>query len=200
MGFVWLAARQLQPHRKVLTGANLMTLSRTGCAALLAGTAAVPTVGRRVGWFAFLWGGVSDWLDGPLARRGRPTRLRALLDMEADSWLTLWAAIAAYRTRVLPALSLLPPLLRYSIPILQGYRCAARPVDRLWQRLAAGLQTIALVSALAPWVRARRLARRMAPVGAVAQTVAMAFTLSRLVGQPRHPGGVTDAASTALCT
>ena len=61
---------------------------------------------------ALLWGGPSDWLDGRLARLDGATSLGALLDIEADSWLSLWAAAAAHRAGDLPALSLLPPVVR----------------------------------------------------------------------------------------
>ena len=77
---------------------------------------------------ALLWGGPSDWLDGRLARLDGATSLGALLDIEADSWLSLWAAAAAYRAGDLPALSLLPPVVRYVIPgLLVRYRCPVPP-------------------------------------------------------------------------
>ena len=44
-----------------------------------------------IGWLMPLLG-VTDWLDGSLARRAGPTRLGSVLDIEADSWLTLWSA------------------------------------------------------------------------------------------------------------
>jgi hypothetical protein len=50
---------------------------------------------RRIA-FALLLGAVaSDWVDGPLARRDGPSRLGAVLDIEADSLLTLGGAAAA---------------------------------------------------------------------------------------------------------
>src|SRR5438309_6001329 len=77
----------------LLTPANVVTLSRAGAAAVLA---AAP--GKTVAWAALVAGAtLADWLDGPLARRRGATPLGAVLDLEADSWLTLWAAIAAYR-------------------------------------------------------------------------------------------------------
>src|SRR5207237_10516044 len=60
--FLLMAAHYLQPHQRILTRANLLTLSRAGSAGLLAGTTAAPRVGRRIAWVALLWGGPSDWL------------------------------------------------------------------------------------------------------------------------------------------
>src|SRR2546429_9884479 len=80
--FLLLGAHYLQPHQRILTRANLLTLSRAGSAGLLAGTTAAPRVGRRIAWMALLWGGPSDWLDGRLTRLGGPTPLSALLDIE----------------------------------------------------------------------------------------------------------------------
>src|SRR6266550_2777427 len=58
--FLLLAAHYLQPHQRILTRANLLTLSRAGSAGLLAGTTAAPRVGSRIAWMALLWGGPSD--------------------------------------------------------------------------------------------------------------------------------------------
>ena len=70
--FLLLAAHYLQPHQRILTRANLLTLSRAGSAGLLAGRTAAPLVGRRIAWMALLWGGSSDWLDGRLPPRIAP--------------------------------------------------------------------------------------------------------------------------------
>ena len=70
------------------------------------------------GWVAVLatlcGATLSDWLDGPLARHYGPTRLGAVLDIEADSWLTMWAAAAAVAWGELPHWCLLAPLLHYA--------------------------------------------------------------------------------------
>jgi len=177
--FLLLAAHYLQPHQRILTRANLLTLSRAGSAGLLAGTTAAPRVGRRIAWMALLWGGPSDWLDGRLARLDGPTSLGALLDIEADSWLSLWAAAAAYRAGDLPALGLLPPVVRYVIPgLLVRYRCP-RPTERPWQRIAAGVQAVAVALTLAPGSGLRRLGRTMGPIGAIGQTTSVAATIRR---------------------
>ena len=62
----------------------------------------------------FLLGVVTDWLDGPLARRAGPSAHGARFDLEADSLLTLGAAVAAFR-RGTPAVALLAPAGRYAI-------------------------------------------------------------------------------------
>jgi len=169
------------PHQRIVTRANLLTMSRVVGASLISGTAAAPGVGHRAAILALLWGGPSDWLDGPLARRDGPTALGAWLDIEADSWLTLWAAMATYRTRVLPRISLLPPILRYAIPVLQAWRKSKRPRDRAWQRAAAGLQTVTFLFALTPRGRLQRVARAVAPFATIAQSVAMACTVRALL-------------------
>lgn len=120
--------------------------------------------------FALLSATAADWLDGPLARRqpGGATEQGALLDIEADSWLTLWCALAAVATRRLPAWCLLPPVARYARRIFH-----MRP-HRHWQRAAGALQMAVLLGALAPSRRLRRPARALLPVAAAAQLAALA--------------------------
>ena len=70
----------------------------------------------RIAWPLALSGStLTDWIDGPLARRrGRgPTRLGRVLDLELDSWLTLATTFAGARLGTLHALCLITPLLRY---------------------------------------------------------------------------------------
>ena len=177
VSFLLLAAHDRQPHQRILTRANVLTLSRAGSAGLLAGTTAAPRVGRRIAWMALLWGGCSDWLDGRFARLDGATPLGALLDIEADSWLSLWAAAAAYRAGDLPPVSLLPPVIRYVIPVLLARSRCARPAERGWQRAAAGLQATAVALTLAPLSRLHRVGRMMAPVGATAQMASIAVTI-----------------------
>jgi phosphatidylglycerophosphate synthase len=113
---------------------------------MLCGTA-LSGRGRRVGLVALLLGCTAcDWLDGPLARRQGATRLGAVLDLEADSWLTLWAAAAAYRLDRLPGPNLLPPTLRY----LVAPGAAETPL-RPWQRAAGVAQMVVIAGALSRW-------------------------------------------------
>ncbi len=119
-------------------------------------------------------------MDGWPGVTVRPHWVRSL-DIEADSWLTLWAAVAAWRLGALPSWSLLSPLLRYLIPGVQAQWKCHRPVDRPWQRTAAGLQTLALALALVPMCPLNRIGRSLAPLGSLAQTAAMLQTMGDLV-------------------
>jgi phosphatidylglycerophosphate synthase len=156
-----LAARRI--GGPVLTAPNLLTLSRAGAAAMACGTA-FSGRGRRTTLAALLLGcTLFDWLDGPLARRRGPTPLGAALDIEADSWLTLWGAVAAFRLGGLPAISLLPPALRY--PLAAGDPTRLRP----WQR-AAGVAQMATIA----WaLTGRRPPRVLAEAVAAAQVAAL---------------------------
>ena len=142
---------------------NLLTLSRAVPAAMLCGTV-FSGRGRRPGLWALLLGcTVCDWLDGPLARRLGPTRLGAVLDLEADSWLTLWGAVASVRLGRLPVVCLLPPALRYPAS-------AGRPsTPRWWERAAGIAQMVVIAAALSRW----RPHRALAAAVAVAQLAAL---------------------------
>jgi phosphatidylglycerophosphate synthase len=153
--------------------ANLLTLSRFGVGAWLA------VVARRRkrscgAWLALLWGcTLSDWLDGPLARRaaGGDRRLGAILDLEADSWLSLWGALAAWRCGTLPWVNLVAPLLRYP---LQLARSPSRRVRvEFWQRVAGTLQMVVVCAGLSPWQTFHRVAACLALPAAGAQLVTL---------------------------
>jgi phosphatidylglycerophosphate synthase len=92
-----------------------------------------------------------DWLDGPLARRSGATRHGAVLDIEADSWLTLWTAIAAAAWGELPCWVVLPPLVRYLNPLLD-LRAGALPRGGRpgWGRVMGAAQMALLLGALVP--------------------------------------------------
>jgi phosphatidylglycerophosphate synthase len=146
-----------------VTGPNLLTLSRAGAAAMACGTA-FSGRGRRTTLVALLLGcTVCDWLDGPLARRLGPTALGATLDIETDSWLTLWGAIAAFKLGGLPGLALLAPALRY--PLAAGARTRPRP----WQRAAGVAQMTVIAWALS----GRRPPRAVVEAVAAAQLAAL---------------------------
>lgn len=163
--FSALAARRL--GGPLLTPANALTLSRAGAAALLC-RSALDGRGRRLAWLALLLGcTAADWLDGPLARRRGPSRLGARLDIEADSWLTLWAAVAAYRGGRLPGWVLAAPGLRYLNAALPE-----RP-PAPWQRAAGAAQMVALCAALAPAGPLQALGRALGPPAAALQCTAL---------------------------
>jgi len=104
--------------------ADVLTLSRATTGAVLAGLVASGIRDRtgiagRLSWSMLLLGVTAlDWLDGPLARHAGATRLGSVLDIEADSWLTLWSAACATAWGDLPRWCLLPPILRYLDPLL----------------------------------------------------------------------------------
>jgi len=162
--FVTAAGRR-HPGSAVLSAPNLVTIGRASAAGLLAGAIADRRWSRPAWLAAVAAATAGDWVDGPLARRAGPTALGAVLDIEADSWLTLWTAIAAYRSGALAAWCLVPPTLRYLRP-------GPRPA-RAWQRAAGVAQMAALLGALAPWAPLRGLARFTAPPAAVAQLAAL---------------------------
>jgi hypothetical protein len=140
--------------------ADALTIFRVACGVLLPFRPALAVL---------IAGVVSDWLDGPLARRRPVSWYGARLDLEADSLLTLGAAIAAVRRRA-PAVVLVGPIARYLI-------APARSRDEVrWDRVT-GVAQMALLGAViarlpARWTlvpvtaaRCAALAARMAPRG-----------------------------------
>jgi len=140
-----------------LSAADTLTLARANCGALLAGIVA-STVRDRSGtagylaWCCTLWGAtVGDWLDGPLARHVGTSAIGAALDIEADSWLTLWSAVTAIAWGELPPWCAVPPTLRYALPLLAMRRGGLPSGGDPWWGRATGVAQMALiVVALAP--------------------------------------------------
>lgn len=137
--------------------ATLLTLSRlvTGCALVafvLAGPRDRMRLATIVIWaLVVLTATASDWLDGPLGRREGPTRFASSLDIESDSWLTLWSAMAAILLGDLPWIALLPPVVRYIHPLLT-LREGKVPVGGgpWWSRVTGMTQMAVLMAAFAP--------------------------------------------------
>jgi phosphatidylglycerophosphate synthase len=104
-----------------LDAVDALTLSRGLGASIVAAAALAGRRDRRsyaakIAWpLALVGSTLTDWIDGPLARRrGRgPTRLGRLLDLELDSWLTLATTFAGTRLGSLDYLCLITPSLRY---------------------------------------------------------------------------------------
>lgn len=141
--------------------ADTLTIFRALCAIVLA---------LRPSFVVLLTAVVSDWLDGPLARRAGPTPRGARLDLEADSLLTLGAAVAAIR-RGAPRVVLLAPIARYGVQLI---RPKLDPHEARWDRMTGVAQMVilALVIARSPLavlavpvsaVRTAALAARIAP-------------------------------------
>ncbi|HEU4782200.1 MAG TPA: CDP-alcohol phosphatidyltransferase family protein [Ktedonobacterales bacterium] len=137
--------------------ATLLTLSRlvTGCALaafVLSGARDRMQAAAIVIWaLVVLTATVSDWLDGALGRREGSTRFASTLDIESDSWLTLWSAVAAILLGGLPWICLLPPVVRYIHPILV-LRAGKLPVGGgpWWSRVTGMTQMAVLMAGFAP--------------------------------------------------
>ena len=142
-----------EPHR----WATVLTLSRlvTGSALaafVLAGPRDRMRLATIVIWaLVVLTATASDWLDGPLGRREGPTRFASSLDIESDSWLTLWSAVAAILLGGLPWICLLPPIVRYIHP-LRALLAGGVPVGGgpWWSRVTGMTQMAVLMAGFAP--------------------------------------------------
>ena len=149
--------------------ADTLTVFRALCAIVL---------GLRPSFLLLLVAVVSDWLDGPLARRGGLTSHGARLDLEADSLLTLGAAVAAVRSGA-PRVVLLAPVARYGLQLI---RPTLDPNEVRWDRITGVAQMVVLATAIARLpvaafaalpvsaARSAALAARMAPRGRLGLT------------------------------
>jgi phosphatidylglycerophosphate synthase len=137
--------------------ATVLTLSRlvTGCALaafVLSGARDRMQTAAFVMWvLVVLAATISDWFDGALGRREGITRFASSLDIESDSWLTLWSAVAAILLGGLPWICLLPPLVRYIHPLL-ALKEGKLPIGGgpLWSRVTGMTQMAALMAGFAP--------------------------------------------------
>jgi phosphatidylglycerophosphate synthase len=182
--FMLAMRRRIGPERSTI--ADALTLCRADAAAILAGLVAAGLHDRAssagiFGLLALIFGASAcDWLDGPLARRLGPTQLGGVLDIEADSWLTLWSAAAACAWGGLPWFVVIPPLLHYLHPI-QALRAGSLPHGGgpAWSRVTGVAQMLLITVALLPISGASRdLALTSAgyPI-ACAQAATMLITL-----------------------
>jgi phosphatidylglycerophosphate synthase len=164
-----LVGLALRRHRLSLV--DVLTLSRGGTGAVLTGLIASGVRRRRglagwLGWIALIYGAiVSDWLDGPIARRLGTSKVGAMFDIEADSWLTLCSSAAAVTWGDLPGYVVVPPLARYlRLAALRPYVPYRELVsgDPLWTRHIGMAQMTLFIAALAPFGgRATRLVVRI---------------------------------------
>lgn len=143
--------------------ADALSILRALCGVLLAFRPALLILGVGV---------VSDWLDGPLARRAPNSSYGAWLDLEADSLLTLGAAIAAVR-RGAPRIVLLAPVARYAVVAMRPHLGSD---EARWDRRTGVAQMVVLAAAISRWplgptslvvsaARTAALAARIAPRG-----------------------------------
>src|SRR5260221_2417011 len=158
-GIQWLVIGALRSRmaREGDSPADRVTLLRTALGMLLVGLVA-SSVADRLGVAgclacaaALLGATVTDWVDGPLARRYGPTRLGGALDIETDSWLTLWSAAAAIAVGGLALWCLVPPLARYLHPARALLRGGLPAGGGPWWGRASGVAQMALfIAALLP--------------------------------------------------
>jgi phosphatidylglycerophosphate synthase len=184
----FLSAMMRKIGQEHVSLADVLSLSRAGIGAVLAGLVTSGIRDRKgsagwIGWLILLLG-VTDWLDGSLARWMGPTRLGGMLDIEADSWFTLWSAAGAVAWGKLPAYCLLPPIIRYLDPLI-SLRNGHLPQGGgpWWSRLAGASQAGLFFVALAPfggrW-RNQLLASAALPVS-TGQCIALLVLLARKV-------------------
>jgi len=139
--------------------ATVLTLSRlvTGCALaafILSGARDHMQTAAIVMWIlVVLTATLSDWFDGVLGRKEGITSFASSLDIESDSWLTLWSAVAAILLGGLPWICLLPPVVRYIHPLL-AVRAGKLPVGGgpWWSRVTGMTQMAVLMAGFAPIV------------------------------------------------
>jgi len=173
-----------------LDAVDAVTLSRGVAASIVGASALAAPRGRRsyaarLAWPLAVSGStLTDWIDGPLARRrGRgPTRLGRVLDLELDSWLTLATTFAGTRLGTLDAICLVTPSLRYlamASPISYEDVHAVGKSDRA-RNLGITQMALALAS-FAPFAGGRTTAiARIASVMLVpVHVVALGAALSR---------------------
>ncbi len=178
--------RRIGPEAASL--ADWLTLGRAAAGSLLAGLVAGGEHDRLglAGWLGclvlLLGATVTDWLDGPLVRRRGPTRLGAALDIEADSWITLWAGAAGIAWGGLPWVVVIAPLLHYLHPLRAWLAGQVPQSDGVaWARVPGTAQMVLFAAALLPIASVERdawLTWAAYPVAA-AQSLTMLLTLRR---------------------
>jgi phosphatidylglycerophosphate synthase len=184
----WALARRDAGQPDDLDAVDALTLSRGLGASIVAAAALAGPRDRRsyaakLAWPLALCGStLTDWIDGPLARRrGRgPTRLGRVLDLELDSWLTLATTLAGTRLGTLDAVCLVTPSLRYlamASPVSYEDVHAVGKSDRA-RNLGIAQMTLALAS-FAPFAGdrtttfARIASALLLPVHVVALAIAL---------------------------
>jgi phosphatidylglycerophosphate synthase len=184
--FISAMIRKIGAEQSTL--ADVLTLSRAATGAVLAGLVASGIRDRKgiAGWIGLLTpllgATVTDWLDGPLARYAGPTRLGGVLDIEADSWLTLWSAAGAVAWGKLPRWCLLPPIIHYLEPLLaliQGK--LPEGGGPWWYRVTGTGQMVLFCVALTPieFKKRKQLLTAVAIPVSSAQCAAVLFHLTR---------------------
>ena len=151
--FLAAMRRRIGPERvnpaDLLTGCRALFASAILTAAMVESSDGPRGHGRRIAGLALVAGIVTERCDGRLARRFGATRLGAVMDIEADSLLTLAMAVAAVRWARLPRYVLVPPLLRYSDLVRTLRRGEIFTGDAIWWCRASGAaQMLLFLSAM----------------------------------------------------
>jgi phosphatidylglycerophosphate synthase len=173
------------------TIANVLTLARLAVGCALAALVLSGAHDRLRAAAVFVWvlvvisATLGDWLDGPIGRREGTTKFGGMLDIESDSWLTLWSALAAVTLGDLPWICLLAPLIRYLHPLLD-LRTGRLPAGGgpWWSRVTGVAQMATLISGFAPVERAPRDAILGALIWLV--SLAQVFTMLALLALRRR--------------
>lgn len=156
---IGIAVTRRKPRHR-LNLVDLMTLTRGLAASLLCGLVASGVRDRRggagwMGWLALLYGAIlCDWLDGPIARYLGASEVGAILDREADSWLTLCSAAGAVAWGSLPLHVTAAPVLRYLL-LFHGLRFKSHARlhqdEPAWVRQIGIAQMLLFIAAMAPF-------------------------------------------------
>lgn len=181
-----------RPNPRGLSLVDCITLSRATVSAVLLGLIASGVRDRRgpAGWLAWcsvVYGAiVCDWLDGPLARRTRTSEAGSVLDLEADSWLTLGTGTAATSWGELARVAAFPALLRYPLffdVVRRTEYARATAGDPPWARRMGIAQMALYLAALAPFGgrATKSVVRVIAPIETVAQSVGLVVLYRRKV-------------------
>jgi phosphatidylglycerophosphate synthase len=177
--------------------ADVLTLSRGAAGAALVGLVTSGIRDReglagKLGWSLILVEATAiDWLDGPLARRLGPTRLGSVMDIEFDSWLTLWSGICAVAWGDAPRLCLLPPILRYLDPLLDmRWGELPRGGGPWWSRVTGTLQMVLFLTALAPFKG--RWRKQAIEIATLPVSVGQGVAILVLLGKKIRKGGDYD--------
>ncbi len=191
-------AQTRESNRHRLNLVDVITLSRGVTGAVMTGLIVSGVRHRRgmagwLAWIALVYGAiVSDWLDGPIARRLGTSEVGAVFDIEADSWLTLCSGAAAVTWGGLPAYVVAPPILRYlRLAALRPFVPYRQLVsgDPLWTRHIGMAQMMLFIAALAPFGgRATRLLVRIGtPPVVISQLASLAFVSWRKITAASRP-------------
>jgi phosphatidylglycerophosphate synthase len=195
---VWRANRA-GPGARGLDWVDALTLSRGATAAWLAGllVAGVRDRTGSAGWVSWLTllpsVTLTDWIDGPLARRRGSSVWGEALDIELDSWLSTTASLSSVAWGGLPRFSVVPTLARYLLPLVgarQGRYGEAVDLGKSWWARGTGIAyAMGVLVALAPFRGAAsgRVARQAMYLIVPLQAACLVRVLAHLYRRSESP-------------